>query len=388
MKTATLSETKNAQFNARTFVFLITLGLILAIFSANGFAQEGQLSLADTLTGLRSKKVSLDERNKLLAEAIRKRGVTFTLSPEIEKELSTTGADKALIDVIREKTQPAKIAVANQPKQQPSVNPVPVSTPAPPDFAYYQKRAGTYVVKGEYDLAIADYTKSIELNNNDSSTFLNRGLAYFNKKNYDKALLDFNLVIQMNPKESAAFFARGNLYDIVGNPEKAITDLQVAVDLDPANELAKSSLKRLKDDQAAKAAATAAAIKPPAPEIKQPVVENKQPAADTTAKTAASKPESESIDLGQLTSAMATRMVTPIYSAIAVKAGASGRVTVQVTLDEAGNVISAKAIDGHQFLRQSSEDAARRSKFKPAMFNNHPIKATGTIVYNYSKPTE
>jgi protein TonB len=47
-------------------------------------------------------------------------------------------------------------------------------------------------------------------------------------------------------------------------------------------------------------------------------------------------------------------------------------------------VTSAKAVDGHQLLRQSSEDAARRSKFKPAMLNGKPIKSTGVITYNYS----
>jgi TonB family protein len=378
MKTATLSETK---FNARTFVFLITLGLILAIFSAKAFAQEGQISLADTLTGLRSKKVSLDERNKLLAEAIRKRGVTFSLSPEIEKELSTTGADKGLIDAIREKSQPVKVAeVAPAPK--------PVATPSGPDYMYYQKRAGTYAIAGEYDLAIADYTKAIEVDGKDYTTFLNRGMAYFNKKSYDQALIDFDVAATMSPKESPVFFARANLYDKVGNAEKAMADFQKVIDLDPANELAKASLKRLKDDQAAKAAAAAAKqpeTKPAATETKQPA----QPVADNTAKTS-NGPEAEptSVDLGQLSSSMATRMVTPIYSSIALKAGASGRVTVQVTLDEEGNVTSARAIDGHQFLRQSSEDAARRSKFKPAMYNNHPIKATGTIVYNYARPQE
>ena len=379
MKTATLSETK---FNARTFVFLITLGLILAMFSAKAFAQESQISLADTLTGLRSKKVPLEERNKLLAEAVRKRGVTFTLSPEIEKELSTTGADKGLLDAIREKAPAPKVAVVPSPK--------PVATSSGPDYMYYQKRAGTYAIAGEYDLAIADYTKAIEIDGNDYTTFLNRGMAYFNKKSYDQALIDFDVAATMSPKESPVFFARANLYDKVGNAEKAMADFQKVIDLDPANELAKTSLKRLKDDQAAKAAAAAATAKQP--ETKPAVTETKQsgqPAPDNTAKSAAA-PEAEptSIDLGQLTSSMATRMVTPIYSSIALKAGASGRVTVQITIDEEGNVTSARAIDGHQFLRQSSEDAARRSKFKPAMYNNHPIKATGTIVYNYARPQE
>jgi len=372
MKTATLSETK---LNARTFVFLITLGLILAIFSAKAIAQEGQISLADTLTGLRSKKVSLDERNKLLAEAVRKRGVTFTLSPEIEKELSTTGADKTLLDAIREKAPAPTVAAAPSPK--------PVATPAGPDYMYFQKRAGTYMIAGEYDLAISDYTKAIEMNGNDYTTFLNRGMAYYNKKSYDQALIDFDVAATMSPKESPVFFARANLYDKVGNAEKAIADFQKVIDLDPANELAKSNLKRLKDDQAAKAAAAAAA-KQPVPETKPATPDTKT--ADTTAKTSTAEPES--IDLGQLTSSMATRMVTPVYSSIALKAGASGRVTVQVTIDEGGNVTSARAIDGHQFLRQSSEDAARRSKFKPAMYNNHPIKSTGTIIYNYARPQE
>ncbi|HTK37753.1 MAG TPA: TonB family protein, partial [Pyrinomonadaceae bacterium] len=368
MKTATLSETK---FNARTFVFLITLGLILAIFSAKALAQEGQISLADTLTGLRSKKVSLDERNKLLAEAVRKRGVTFTLSPEIEKELSTTGADKGLLDAIREKAPAPKVAAAPSPK--------PAATPSGPDYMYFQKRAGTYMIAGEYDLAISDYTKAIEMNSSDYTTFLNRGMAYYNRKSYDQALIDFDVAATMSPKESPVFFARANLYDKVGNTDKAVADFQKVIDLDPANELAKTNLKRLKDDQDAKAAAAAAKqpvteTKPAAPDTKATdtkVADTKT--ADTSAKTAPKEPES--IDLGQIAGSMATRMVTPVYSSIALKAGASGRVSVQVTIDEEGNVTSARAIDGHQFLRQSSEDAARRSKFKPAMYNNHPIKA-------------
>jgi hypothetical protein len=35
-------------------------------------------------------------------------------------------------------------------------------------------------------------------------------------------------------------------------------------------------------------------------------------------------------------------------------------------------------------LRQSAEDAAKRSKFKPALFNGNPIKSKGSITYNFS----
>jgi hypothetical protein len=35
-------------------------------------------------------------------------------------------------------------------------------------------------------------------------------------------------------------------------------------------------------------------------------------------------------------------------------------------------------------LRSSAEDAANKSKFKPAMFNSRPIKGKGVINYNFS----
>jgi TonB family protein len=383
MKSATLSEMKNTLLNARSFAFVMTLGLLLTAFSAAGMAQDAgsQISLADTLTGLRSKKVSLEERNKLLAEAVRRRGVTFTLSPEIEKELSTTGADKVLIDAIKEKSPAPKVAaVSASPKQQAAANPLPVSTPAPPDYLYYQKRAATYSVTGEFDLAIADLTKSIELNGKDATSYLSRGLAYHNKKSFDQAVADFDIAIQMSPKEGAAYFARGNSYDKMGKADKAMADFQSAVDLDPANELAKANLKRLKDDQAAKEAAAAAAAKAAEPKP--------APANATAQQPAANQPEPEFVDLGQVSSASAVRMVQPLYSQIAQKANADGRVKVQISLDVDGNVTDAKAVDGNPFLRQAAETAARRSKFKPATFNNHPIKATAFIVYNFEKPQE
>jgi hypothetical protein len=63
---------------------------MLTAFSIESRAQGGQLSLADILIALRSKKVTLTDRNKILTEAINSRGTTFTLTPEIEKELTVT----------------------------------------------------------------------------------------------------------------------------------------------------------------------------------------------------------------------------------------------------------------------------------------------------------
>jgi periplasmic protein TonB len=73
----------------------------------------------------------------------------------------------------------------------------------------------------------------------------------------------------------------------------------------------------------------------------------------------------------------------PAYSAAAMAVNADGQVAVQVTIDENGNVVSAKAVSGHPLLRSSAEQAARRAKFSPTILSNQAVKATGVITYNF-----
>jgi tetratricopeptide (TPR) repeat protein len=96
-----------------------------------------------------------------IAGKIRQMGVTFALTPEMESELRNVGATNDLIAAIREKNSDLA----------PSFS---VS-----GFAHYEK--------GEYDLAIRDYTKAIELKP-DGAFYLNRGLAYYYKATMKKPL--------------------------------------------------------------------------------------------------------------------------------------------------------------------------------------------------------
>ena len=88
---------------------------------------------------------------------------------------------------------------------------------------------------------------------------------------------------------------------------------------------------------------------------------------------------------GRIDASMAVKMVMPVYPTAARNIGAEGQVVVEVEIDETGNVTSAKAASGHSLLRNSAEDAARRSKFKPAMIGGKPAKATGQIIYNFKR---
>jgi len=337
--------------------------------------QQPSLSLADILIGLRSKKVILYERNRLLTGAVRQRGITFALTPEIEKELISTGADKELIEAIRQKSPVIKTMPTTMPTPLATPLPTPVATPVPipvatptpvptPDFAFYRKRADENVGKGEYTLAVNDYSRAIELNPKDVSVYLNRGLAHYNQKNYDLAAADYDKAIELNPKDSMLYFNRGNSYEKLGNLQKAVVDYKKAFELDAGNEAAKLSLQRLQTEEAK--------------------VSPKQNAPE---KTSVSEPVKtpQGVELGALID-RAVRLVKPFYPPNAQKMRVEGQVTIQVALDEEGNVVSAKATAGPGLLRMACEDAARKSKFKPALANNQPVKATGFITYNFKAP--
>jgi TonB family protein len=79
----------------------------------------------------------------------------------------------------------------------------------------------------------------------------------------------------------------------------------------------------------------------------------------------------------------ATSLPTPVYPREAREAGASGSVTVQVTVDEEGNVIAAKAVAGHALLQESAVTAARQAKFKPTLIDGQPVKVSGVITYAF-----
>ena len=78
-----------------------------------------------------------------------------------------------------------------------------------------------------------------------------------------------------------------------------------------------------------------------------------------------------------------TSMPMPQYPAIARAAHASGAVTVQVTVDEGGNVIEAKAVAGHPLLQAAAVAAARQAKLAPTRLSGQPVKVTGVLIYNF-----
>lgn len=339
------------------FIFSVLLSQVI-------FAQSTQLSLVDIFTALRSKKATLPEKNQILAEGVKQRGITFALNESLEEELRNAGADEVLINEIRVKSPKP------EPKPTPQVESTPKPTPRPPDFSFYQNRGNSKFVMGEFDAAIADYNKAIELNSNEASIYFSRGIAFYNSKKFGLAVEDFDKVIELTPEESMAFYNRGNALEKLGETEKALNDFQKAFELDSENELANNAVQRL---QASMPKPTSTANNT------QETKEISQP------KDNENKESNEPVFVDSLQN-MAMKLIIPRYPSLELQRRIEGVVTVQITIDEKGKVISAKAINGPGTLRQVSEDAARRTKFNPYLVDNKPVQATGLINYNFKVP--
>jgi tetratricopeptide (TPR) repeat protein len=68
----------------------------------------------------------------------------------------------------------------------------------------------------EYDKAIADFDKAIELAPNDAENWLARGVVYYNRRSCaednDKAKEDFTRAIELAPENAEAYLNRGTAY--------------------------------------------------------------------------------------------------------------------------------------------------------------------------------
>ena len=71
-----------------------------------------------------------------------------------------------------------------------------------------------------------------------------------------------------------------------------------------------------------------------------------------------------------------------------VTVGAGGTVSVQVAIDETGNVISAEAVSGHPLLRLAATEATRQAKFSPTFLSGLPVMVTGVITFNFVAPAK
>jgi tetratricopeptide (TPR) repeat protein len=94
-------------------------------------------------------------------------------------------------------------------------------------------RGFDYAKNGQYDLAISEFTKAIEMNRKYAEAYNSRAVAYAQKGEYDQAFSDFNTAIEINPRFAKAYFMRGTVYTTKGEFDLAISNHNKALEINP-----------------------------------------------------------------------------------------------------------------------------------------------------------
>jgi len=81
--------------------------------------------------------------------------------------------------------------------------------------------------------AIADLTKAIELDPNNSVAYMRRGIEYSDQDNLTQAISDYTKAIEINSNFADAYAQRGGAYGQQGNLSQAISDLTKAIAINP-----------------------------------------------------------------------------------------------------------------------------------------------------------
>jgi tetratricopeptide (TPR) repeat protein len=103
-----------------------------------------------------------------------------------------------------------------------------------PNYVYaYNNLGAAYIYKKEYDKAIQECATAISMVPGYAGAYSNRAAAYFGKGDYDKVIEDCNQAISINPFFADSYGNRGIAYFKKGNNDKAIDDLTRAIDLNP-----------------------------------------------------------------------------------------------------------------------------------------------------------
>jgi TonB family protein len=89
---------------------------------------------------------------------------------------------------------------------------------------------------------------------------------------------------------------------------------------------------------------------------------------------------------GGVLNGKALSLPAPSYPETARRARTAGTVEVEVIVDENGKVISARAINGPQLLRDVAVEAALRARFSPTKLSGQSVKIAGRIDYKFTLP--
>ncbi|MGB2752504.1 MAG: tetratricopeptide repeat protein [Pyrinomonadaceae bacterium] len=104
--------------------------------------------------------------------------------------------------------------------------------------AVYQQRASAFTARGDFEKAVADLSKIIELDPNNVEGYKLRAAAYSSVSGVggiDMAIRDLTSAIDLEPKDADTLQQRGALFLRKKDIDRAVADISKAISIDPNN---------------------------------------------------------------------------------------------------------------------------------------------------------
>ena len=157
---------------------------------------------------------------------------------------STRTADAAVPD------EPLLMASLNRgvPGEEPSGIALPEKDRA--RMTDYNDRGVDYSRKGDYDLALKEFSKALAIDQRAAEIYNNRGIAYSKKGQYDLAIADFKKALEIRPESAEFNYNLGITYAKEGQLELGISKVNRAIEINPSDALAYTTRARMYMDLA------------------------------------------------------------------------------------------------------------------------------------------
>jgi tetratricopeptide (TPR) repeat protein len=97
----------------------------------------------------------------------------------------------------------------------------------------YRKRGFAYNKLKEYERAITDYNRAIELDSNYARAYASRGDAYRNIREYERSIEDYNRALELRSNYAWAYVGRSQTHSLLKEYGQALKDLNHATEVAP-----------------------------------------------------------------------------------------------------------------------------------------------------------
>jgi tetratricopeptide (TPR) repeat protein len=105
-----------------------------------------------------------------------------------------------------------------------------------PEFSKEVRECRVQIMHNDFQGAVEDCSKMIQLNPRDTSAYELRGIAFCKLLDYGPALKDFNRAIELHPESARPYLCKGLMYAEMSLLGEAIAELTKAIEINPRDE--------------------------------------------------------------------------------------------------------------------------------------------------------